>query len=115
VKLLFGLMAQRPSHGCVTAKTAFEELLAEVFALDEQHAASNSSRRVARRLQPLIGFVERYAVAVDVAVQGCPSPAILVWGALRGLLIVSIRRTQEFWRHSYTIHCIDCRLSQPIF
>lgn len=111
-------MSLDPSHGLIKVKTAYENLIAEVSVLDKKHAASNPARRIGRRLQPLIDFVERYAIAIDVAVQGTLSPATLVWGALRGLLVVSVcREIQRTWPLSTLtqFHLPGCGLLQSIF
>ena len=67
---------------------ALDELFVDLRTLEKVNASKRLSRRIALRLQPLVTFVDRYAVAVDVAIQGTPSPATLIWGSLRALLIV---------------------------
>lgn len=68
---------------------ALRDLLAEIEALDKAHSSIRRSRKVAHRLKPFIDFVERYSPAVDVGVQGVPSPAIVIWGCLRAIIVVS--------------------------
>ena len=72
------------------SEQVLKSLLAEIEQLDRGHAASRKSRKVAHRLQPFLAFVERYSSAVDVGIQGVPSPAAVVWGCLRAVLTVSL-------------------------
>jgi hypothetical protein len=74
--------------GPATQEDTLKALLVEVGNLERQHASKRRSRTIARYLQPLVGFVERYAAAVDAAVQGSLNPASLIWGLLRALLVV---------------------------
>jgi len=73
-----------------TQENTLQALLLEVRNLESQHASKRRSRTVAHHLQPLVAFVERYASAVDVAVQGSLNPASLIWGLLRALLVVGL-------------------------
>ena len=63
--------------------------LQEVLLAVKQAEQKRCSRNVAKRLGPLIDFIDRYAKAVDVIVQGTVSPVTLAWGLLRSLIEVS--------------------------
>ena len=63
--------------------------MSDVYALERTQASKSWSRRLSQRLRPLIDFVEQYTMAVDISVQGAPSPAAVVWGTLRALLKVA--------------------------
>jgi hypothetical protein len=67
----------------------FRSLLGDINTLDREHTSQRLSRKVAKKPQPLIFFVDRYAPALDVAVQGIYNPAALVWGLLRASVFVS--------------------------
>jgi hypothetical protein len=74
--------------GLATQEDTLQALFVEVRNLERRHASKRRSRTVAHHLQPLVAFVERYASAVDAAVQGSLNPASLIWGLLRALLVV---------------------------
>lgn len=63
-------------------------LRSEIQTLDRWHLTNRKSRQIARRLEPLMSFVEHYSSAVDVTVQGAVSPASLIWGCLRAIIMV---------------------------
>lgn len=68
--------------------TTIEDVLASVQALEKRQAIFSRTRRVSRRVQPLVGFLQRYARAVDVMVQCNLPPSALAWGCLRFVLEV---------------------------
>ena len=71
---------------------ALKELRIEIQSLDKFHLTTRKSRQIARRLQPFVDFIERYSPAVDVGIQGTVSPATLIWGCLRAIIIVLVFR-----------------------
>jgi hypothetical protein len=81
---------------CDTQNQALRLLLDEIHVLDQAHKSQRTSRKIATRLQPLVAFVDRYAVALDVAVQGTCKPAAIIWGALRSLFVALKSFTHYF-------------------
>lgn len=68
---------------------SLEEILADVKRTEEKHSEGSKSRKLSRRLRPVISGIEQYGKAVDVlagAAQGVLSP---LWGGIRILLHVS--------------------------
>lgn len=72
-------------------KDTLDGLFVEINEIEKQHASKHRSRKIAHHLQPFVSFIERYASAVDVAVQGTLNPASLIWGSLRAMLVVRDR------------------------
>jgi hypothetical protein len=66
------------------------EVLVNARDLDRVHAVSSKSRCLARRLEPLFHFLDRYARALDSIVQVHPSPSALIWGIVRVILEVTL-------------------------
>ena len=74
-------------------KTAFSnatilDVLVKVRELDASHASSSTSRSIARRIDPFLRFLDRYARALDMMAQFHPSPSALIWGIMRVILEV---------------------------
>lgn len=68
---------------------SLEEILADVKRTEEKHGEGSKSRKLSRRLRPVISGIEQYGKAVDIltgAAQGVLSP---LWGGIRILLHVS--------------------------
>jgi hypothetical protein len=65
------------------------DVLADVESLERKQAVFSRTRRVSRRIDPMIKFLQRYAMAVDTMVQFSPQPSALAWGCLRFILEVS--------------------------
>jgi hypothetical protein len=81
---------------CDAQNQALQLLLDEIHALDQAHKSRRTSRKIAIRLQPLVAFVDRYATALDVAVQGTCKPVAIIWGALRTLFVALKSFTHYF-------------------
>jgi hypothetical protein len=69
--------------------TTVNDVLLDVQHLEKQQAVFSKARRISRRIEPVIKFLQRYAMAVDTLVQFDPQPSALAWGCLRFLIEVS--------------------------
>jgi hypothetical protein len=69
--------------------TTVNDVLLDVQHLEKQQSVSSKTRRLSRRIEPVIKFLQRYAMAVDTLVQFDPQPSALGWGCLRFLIEVS--------------------------
>lgn len=72
--------------------TDLDDLMNSVVELDKQHSNTSRSRKIAQKIEPLVRFLEQYSSMIDVFVQGSEGvsamPISIVWGILRGVLIV---------------------------
>lgn len=68
--------------------TTVNDVLLDVQSLEKQQAMFSKTRRISRRIEPVINFLQRYAMAVDTLVQFDPQPSALAWGCLRFLIEV---------------------------
>jgi hypothetical protein len=62
--------------------TTIEDVLKNVRALEQQQATFSRTRRISRRIESVVGFLQRYAMAVDVMVQCSFPPSVIPWGML---------------------------------
>jgi hypothetical protein len=69
--------------------TTVNDVLLDVQHLETHQATLSKTRRISRRIEPVIKFLQRYAMAVDTLVQFDPHPSALAWGCLRFLIEVS--------------------------
>lgn len=53
-----------------------------------------------RKIQPLVGTIERFGKSLDVFVNASPEILSPTWGALRALLLVGYEMT---WRPSFSL------------
>ncbi|PQE26725.1 Tetratricopeptide repeat-containing protein [Rutstroemia sp. NJR-2017a BVV2] len=65
-----------------------DDIWREVRALERHNHGSSRYSKVGRTIEPVIDFLARYAPVVDMMVQGT-STASLVWGSLKGILLVA--------------------------
>ncbi|RDW56366.1 hypothetical protein BP5796_13241 [Coleophoma crateriformis] len=66
--------------------TNVNDVLLDVQNLEKRQAMFSKTRRISRRIDPFIKFLQRYAAAVDTLVQFDPQPSALAWGCLRFLI-----------------------------
>ncbi|KAK7409142.1 hypothetical protein QQX98_008692 [Neonectria punicea] len=82
------------------SSTSLEKLMNSVSDLDRTHSSTCRVRKISTKLEPLVGFIERYAKAVDFFVQGTDgsllSPIALVWGMLRVVLVSASSLSRYF-------------------
>lgn len=71
-----------------------DEVWKEVHALERLHRSSSRYRRVGRTIEPVINFFIRFSPIVDTMVQYGSSPSTVIWGALKGILIVRLEMLQ---------------------
>jgi len=69
--------------------TTINDVLLDVQHLEKYQAMFSKTRQISRRIEPVIKFLQRYAIAVDVFVQFDPQPSALAWGCLRFLIEAS--------------------------
>lgn len=94
-----------------TQSQALQLLLEEIHVLDQAHKSRRLSRKVATSLHPLITFIDHYAIAIDVAVQGTCEPAVIIWGALRALFVTLKSFTRYFESFLNTVEHLGMSLS----
>jgi hypothetical protein len=75
--------------------TTVSDVLLDVQHLEKQQALFSKTRRISRRIDPFIKFLQRYAMAVDTLVQFDPQPSALAWGCLRSL--IEVKKKEQFW------------------
>ena len=75
--------------------TTVEDVLASVQALERRQAIFSRVRRISRRVEPVVQFLQRYAKGVDVLVQGRVPLSALAWGCLRFVLEVQFSRASS--------------------
>lgn len=80
--------ALRPDEKFRFTATTVNDILLDVQYLEKQQAQFSKTRRLSRRIDPFIKFLERYALVVDNIVQFDPQPSALAWGCLRFLIEV---------------------------
>ncbi|KAF2095342.1 hypothetical protein NA57DRAFT_44624 [Rhizodiscina lignyota] len=90
-----------------------ERLLDSVKNLNEQHAESSRTRRIIRRIDPLITFLRRFARFGDTIVQAHPNPACIAWGSFRILLEIVSGFTSYFEKLFDMLESIDRKF--PLF
>lgn len=73
---------------CVAATV--RDVLLDVEELERRQALSSKTRRISKRLDPFIKFLQRYAMAVDTIVQFDPAPSALAWGCFRFIIEVRL-------------------------
>ncbi|KAK1954751.1 hypothetical protein LY78DRAFT_621737 [Colletotrichum sublineola] len=80
--------------------SSLEELFKSVSDLDRKQASASVSRKVSSRLEPFIGFIERYSKSIDFFVQATEgsmlNPIALVWGLLRVVLVAASSLARYF-------------------
>ena len=81
--------ARRTDAELLGLRSTIQDLMSDVRKIDERQVSRTNSRKLAPRLQPLVRFIERYAAAIDVGVQGSRNAAAIVWGLLRAALKVT--------------------------
>ncbi|RFU34722.1 hypothetical protein B7463_g1661, partial [Scytalidium lignicola] len=72
------------------------DVLLDVQNLDRRQAALSKTRRLSKRIDPVIKFLQRYAMAVDTLVQFDPTPSALAWGCFRFIIEVASSFTKYF-------------------
>jgi hypothetical protein len=76
------------SKSSVPAPVNIDDIWREVRALERHNHGSSRYSKVGRTIEPVIDFLARFAPVVDMMVQGT-STASLVWGSLKGILLVA--------------------------
>ncbi|KAH8806116.1 hypothetical protein F5884DRAFT_469786 [Xylogone sp. PMI_703] len=69
--------------------TTVNDVLHDVQNLDRRQAMVSKTRRLSKRIEPVIKFLQRYAMAVDTLVQFDPTPSALAWGCFRFIIEVA--------------------------
>ncbi|KAI8931761.1 hypothetical protein NX059_011401 [Plenodomus lindquistii] len=82
-------------HSSIPETATLTDLNETIRSLSYRHSTIITGRKIESRLEPIIGFVEKYAKAVDVLSQGVPFAA-LIWGSLRILLELASSASRYF-------------------
>jgi hypothetical protein len=83
-----GLFGDSPAKAQELTYSQIDDVWREVHALERQNLASSRYRHVGRTFEPVIDFFTRFSPMVDSMIQYGSRPSTLVWGALKGVLMV---------------------------